>query len=204
MRSYAKLVALQHQGDAARVLEQLVAQALQIGQRVGALRFRAERRKVGARDQLVAHVVQPHHIGERIVRAPHVVDVGAHQPVHVELVVAAGREQLIVGGQIVEEHVAAAAIDARQRVVDDGAAHAVRGQTNVLAAQPERAVRLLRADEQNVAPVQVAMLELELLFGHGQRDGDLEATQNGVELMADSNIFKQHEDIFTVILFKLH
>lgn len=47
------------------------------------------------------------------------------------------------------------------------------GQSMFMATQPERAVFLLGMSKQNVAPVQVAMFELQMMLGNGQRNGDL-------------------------------
>lgn len=119
-------------------------------------------------DQLVDHVVQPQHVRVRLKRRPHVAQPLSHQPVDLVLVVARRREQVLVMPQVVKLQVVPLVQHPRQRVVDDGHLDALGRHRDPLSIQHERRLTLLRVPQQNVAPVQVAMLKLVLGLGYGQ------------------------------------
>lgn len=88
---------------------------------------------------------------------------GSHQTVDVELVVAGRLEEFLVACQIVVED-RSVVHHATQAVVDDRHFHAVRQHLEGLPVDSVLDELLEGWRDQKVAPVQVAMLELELPF----------------------------------------
>lgn len=93
-------------------------------------------------DHFVDRVVQPQHVRVRFERGPIVGQMSLHQSIDIKLIIAAGREQLIVAGQIVEEHTLIVH-HAGQCVIDDGHAYTMRWYRYCLTVQSERGLRFV-------------------------------------------------------------
>lgn len=93
----------------------------------------------------------------------YLLDTSSHQTIDFELIVSGRLEEFFVASQVIVEY-CAVVHHAAQAVVDDRHLHAVRQHLVGFPADAVLDALLVGRSDENVAPVQVAVLKLELPF----------------------------------------
>lgn len=94
-------------------------------------------------------------------------DTFSHQSINVKLIISGRLEELLVACQVVIEN-RSVVHHAAERVIDYGDLDTMCQQFDDSAVNAELAELLGGRSDEDVAPVQIAMLEFELSFGNGE------------------------------------